>query len=305
LYVPFRGIDPIAGPLAMVADAVEYARYEDDEDKVAQIVLGGVWGLYNYVGQSPFMTSISSITSAFSQNIENPKASFKAAIDAFVKNTTSYAVEGSPVGVFNSARGMVARGVDPIKRDITADPNLDTGVKGFYEALNYYKSRTPGMSDELPEVYDVFGQVEYRADPAAPYLSSASGIRYQTSKQREADKIAIALGMPFNKPKRTISVSVGEESVNIKLAPDEYQLLLKNIGLVQIGGKGVQDAIVDLFKSDGFKLAPKNEQQEAMAQVYADYVNEAKLMLLESRPSIGIRADSAADKLEIKGKFKR
>ena len=45
LYVPFRGIDPLAGPLAMMADAVEYARYEDDEDLVAQVVLGATWGL--------------------------------------------------------------------------------------------------------------------------------------------------------------------------------------------------------------------------------------------------------------------
>lgn len=305
LYVPFRGIDPLAGPLAMISDAVEYARYEDDEDKIGQIVLGAVWGLYNYVGQSPFMTTISSITSAFSQNIENPKASFKAAIDAFVKNATSYAIEGSPLGVFNSARGMIARAEDPTKRDITADPNLDTGVKGFYEALNYYKSRTPGMSDELPETYDVFGEVQYRADPAAPYLSSMSGIRYQTSKQREADKIAIALGMPFAKPKRTIMVPSGDESVSVKLAPEEYQYLLKNIGLVKIEGKGLQESIVELAKNDGFKTLPKNEQQDAMAEIYSSYVNEAKAILLEDRPGVQLRADQAANKLEIKGKYKR
>jgi hypothetical protein len=305
LYVPFRGIDPIAGPLAMVADAVEYARYEDDEDKVGQILFGGAWGLYNYVAQSPFMTAISSITGAFSQNIENPKASFKAAVDAFVKQSTSYAIEGSPVGVFNSARGMIARGDDPTKRDITADPNLDTGVKGFYEALNYYKSRTPGMSDELPEVYDLFGDREYRADPAAPYLSSMSGVRYQTSKQREVDKIAIALGMPFAKPKRTIQVNIGEESVSVKLAPDEYQYLLKNIGLVRIDGKSVQEAIVDIAKTDGFKMAPKNEQQDALGEIYSNYVNEAKMVLIEDKPGVSLRADKAADKLEIKGKFKK
>jgi hypothetical protein len=305
LYVPFRGIDPIAGPLAMISDAVEYARYEDDEDKVGQIILGGVWGLYNYVGQSPFMTSISSITSAFSQNIENPKASFRAAIDAVIKNATTYAVEGSPLGVFNSARGMIARGEDPTRRDITADPNLDTGLKGFYEALNYYKSRTPGMSDELPETYDVFGEVQYRGDPSAPYLSSMSGVRYQTSKQREADKIAIALGMPFNKPKRTISVSVGDESVNVKLAPEDYQLLLKNIGMARIGGKGIQESIVELAKTDGFKDLSKKDQQEVLAGIYAEYVDEAKTALIESRPGIQLRADQAADKMDIKGKFKR
>lgn len=305
LYVPFRGFDPIAGPLSMVADSVEYARYEDDEDLVGQIMIGGVWGLYNYVGQLPFMTALSGITGAFSQNIENPKASFRAAIDAFVKQSTSYAVEGSPVGVFNSARGMVARGVDYEKRDITADPNLDTGVKGFYEALNYYKSRTPGMSEELPNTYDLFGEVEYRGDPSAPFLSSMSGVRYQTSKQREADKIAIALGMPFSKPKRNIKVSVGDESVTVKLAPDEYQYYLKSIGNVVIDGKNVQDAIVSLAKTDGFKSAPKNHQQEALAEIYAEYTAVAREMLLEDKPSVQLRADTAADKLEIKGKFKR
>jgi len=289
----------------MMADAVEYARYEDDDDLVGQVILGSVWGLYNYVGQMPFLTAVSSITSAFSQNIENPKASFRAAIDALVKQGTSYVIEGAPVGVFNSARGMVARGVDVEKRDITADPNLDTGVKGFYEALNYFKSRTPGMSDELPNTYDVFGEIEYRGDPSAPFLSSMSGIRYQTSKQREADKIVIALGMPLSKPKRNIPVSVGDASVNIKITPEEYQFYLKSIGDVRLNGDSVQQAIVNLAKTDGFKSAPKNQQQETIAEIYSEYTAAARELLLEAKPGIQIRADAAGDKLEIKGKFKR
>ena len=315
LYVPFRGLDPIAGPMAMVADAVEYARYEDDQDKVAQIVLGGAWGLYNYVGQMPFLTAMSSITGAFSQNIENPKASFKAAIDAFVKQATSYAIEGSPVGVFNSARGAIARGVDPTKRDITADPNLDTGVKGFYEALNYSKSRTPILSEDLPESYDMFGEKEYRGDPSAPFLSSLSGIRYQTSKQREVDKIIIGLGMPLSKPKSTISVSVGDDSVNIKLSPEERQSFLKLIGQVtmpstnpQTGEQtnvGVQEAIVNIARSPAFQNMAKNVQQDVISEVYSDYVNLAKEELLDKFESISIRAESALDKIEIKGKYKR
>ena len=305
LYVPFRGIDPISGPLAMMADAVEYARYEDDEDLVGQVILGGVWGLYNYVGQMPFLTAISSITGAFSQNIENPKASFRAAIDALVKTGTSYVIEGSPAGLFNSARGMVARGVDVEKRDISADPNLPTGVKGFYEALNYFKSRTPGMSDELPNTYDVFGEIEYRGDPAAPFLSSMSGVRYQTSKQREADKIVIALGMPLSKPKRNIKVSVGDTSVNVKLAPEEYQFYLKSIGDVRLNGESVQQAIVNLAKTDGFKSEPKDSQQTSIDEIYSEYTEAAREMLLEAKPGIQIRADAAGDKLGIKGKHKR
>ena len=314
LYVPYRGIDPVGGPLAMVADAVEYARYEDDQDLVGQVILGATYGLYNYVGQSSFMQSLSSITGAFSQNIENPKASFKAAIDAFIKQGTSYAIEGSPAGVFNSARGMVARIVDPTARDISADPNLDTGLKGVVEAINAYKAKTPGLSDTLPEKYDVFGDASYRSDPTAPWATSMTGIRYQTSKQRDADKIVIALGMPLAIPGKTISVGEDGEKVKIKLTPEEHQFLLKSIGKVSMAGRdengntvnrGVQDAIVYVAKSEAFKMANKDVQQTMIGEVYADYVKLATEQLLDMKPSVSIRAEAAADKAGIKGKYKR
>jgi hypothetical protein len=313
LYVPYRGIDPIAGPLAMVADAVEYARYEDDQDLVGQVILGAAYGLYNYVGQSSFMQSLSSITGAFSQNIENPKASFKAAIDAFVKQGTSYAIEGSPAGIFNSARGMVARIVDPATREVSADPNLDTGIKGWREGLNSYVAKTPGLSDTLPEKYDVFGDPKYRADPTAPWATSMTGIRYQTSKQRDADKIVIALGMPLAIPGKTISVGEEGEKVMIKLTPEEHQFLLKSIGQVTIAGRdaggnivnrGVQDAIVHVAKGESFKTENKDVQQTMIGQVYADYVKLATEQLLDMKPGISVRAEAAANKAGIKGKYK-
>jgi hypothetical protein len=314
LYVPYRGIDPIAGPLAMVADAVEYARYEDDQDLVGQVILGAAYGLYNYVGQSSFMQSLSSITGAFSQNIENPKASFKAAIDAFVKQGTSYAIEGSPAGIFNSARGMVARTIDPVSRDVSADPNLDTGAKGVAEAINAYKAKTPGLSETLPDRYDVFGERRYGSDPAAPWATSMTGIRYQTSKQRDADKIVIALGMPLAIPGKTISVGEKDETVKIKLTPEEHQFLLKSIGTVTMSGqdakgntvtRGVQAAIVNVAKSDAFKTANKDVQQTMISEVYAAYVKLATEELLDMKQSVSIRAEAAAEKAGIKGKYKR
>jgi len=313
LYVPYRGIDPIGGPIAMIADAVEYARYEDDQDKVGQVILGAAYGLYNYVGQSAFMQSLSSITGAFSQNIENPKASFRAAIDAFVKQGTSYAIEGSPAGVFNSARGMTARIVDPVSRDISADPNLDTGLKGVQEAINAYRAKTPGLSDTLPDQYDVFGDEKFRSDPSMPWATSMSGIRYQTSKQRDADKIVIALGMSLPMPGQSIRVGEEGEKVMIKLTPEERQFLLKSIGQVTIAGqdkngnrvnRGVQAGIVNVAKGEAFKTLDKDEQQTMIAEIYSDYVNLAIEQLLDMKPAISVRAEAAAEKVGIKGKFK-
>jgi hypothetical protein len=297
LYVPFRGLDPIAGSLSMVADAVEYARYEDDQDLVAQVILGGVWGLYNYVGQQPWLSALSSVTGAFSSTIENPKASFKAAIESILTGGATYAIEGSPAGIFSSARGMVARIVDPTARDAAADPNEDMITKAAHQAINKYRSKTPGLSEDLPEKYDLFGEEMYRADPSNPALSSLSGIRYQESKQRTSDKIIISLGLPIQKPKRIIDVG----DVKVKITPEEYQYWLSRIGKVSIDGEGVQKAIVIAANSPGFNSLGKNEKQVTIKEVYAQYVSLAKEDLLERFPAISIRAQEAESKLPIYG----
>jgi hypothetical protein len=64
LYVSLRGFEPLSGIFAMAADYVEYARYEEDEDKVSQVALGSLFGLYQYVGQSPYMQGLSGRRSA-------------------------------------------------------------------------------------------------------------------------------------------------------------------------------------------------------------------------------------------------
>ena len=297
LYVPFRGLDPIAGAMAMIADSVEYARYEDDDDKIAQIMLGGVWGLYNYVGQQPWLTALSSVTGAFTTTIENPKASFKAAITTLVESGAKYAIEGSPAGLFSSARGMVARITDPLSRDVGGDPNDNILLKGIRQALNYYRSRTPGLSEDLPEKYDLFGEEMYRADPANPALSSMSGVRYMESKQRTSDKIVIALGLPIQMPKRIVDVG----DVKVKLTPEEYQFMLSRIGKVDVGGNKVQKAIVETANMPGFKSLGLNEQQEAIREVYREFVSLAKEDMLERFPAISIRAQEAESKLPIYG----
>jgi hypothetical protein len=297
LYVPFRGLDPIAGSLAMVADAVEYARYEDDQDLVAQVVLGAVWGLYNYVGQQPWLTALSSVTGAFSSTIENPKASFKAAIESILSGGATYAIEGSPAGIFSSARGAVARIVDPAAKDVSADPNEDMITKAARQAINKYRSKTPGLSEDLPDRYDMFGDPEYRDDPSNPGLSSLSGIRYQESKQRTSDKIVISLGLPIQKPKRIIDVG----DVKVKITPEEYQYWLSRIGKVKIGDNNVQKAIVETANMPGFNALGKNEKQETIREVYREFVNLAKEDLLERFPAISIRAQEAEAKLPIYG----
>jgi len=303
LYVPYRGIDPLAGPVAMMADAVEYARYEDDEDLVAQAILGATWGLYSYVGQQPFLTGISSIAGAFSQTIPNPKQAFKDALNQVASTGAQYAVEGSPPGMFNSARAQIERIVDPNKRETGESPNLPTVIKGFYEGLNRSISKTPFLSDSLGKQYDYLGEEMMDIDPANPWLASSSGIRFSTSKQRPADKIIIQLGMSIKKPGRSITMG----DVSVKLEPDEYEYMMRQFGKITDGqGMRLKDAIVERTKAPGFDSLDKYVRQQNIAEVYSSFTEAAKQDLIaNSKFSTAIqrRIETAQNRLPRVGKY--
>jgi hypothetical protein len=301
--VPFRGIDPLAGPMAMMADAVEYARYEDDEDLVAQAILGATWGLYSYVGQQPFLTGISSIAGAFSQNIPNPKQAFKDALNQVASTGAQYAVEGSPPGMFSSARAQIERIVDPNKRETGESPNTPTVIKGFYEGLNRSISKTPFLSDSLGKQYDYLGEEMMDIDPANPWLASSSGIRFSTSKQRPADKIMIELGMSIKKPNRAVTVG----NVSVKLEPDEYEYMMRQFGKITDGqGLRLKDAIVERTNAPGFEDMDKYVRQQNIAEVYSSFTEAAKQDLIaNSKFSTAIqrRIETAQNRLPRVGKY--
>lgn len=305
LYVPYRGFDPISGPLAIIADTVEYARYEDDTELTTQVIMGSVWGLYSYVGQQPVMTGLQQITGAFSTEIPNPKMAFANALDSLVKQGAMYA--SSPIG-FQSMRNQVARSIDPEKRDVRGDPYLPTGVKGLDEYLNYMYSITPGLSKDLPAKHDYLGRPEYRGDPAAPWTSAAMGVRYSEGSQSEADRIINSTQVPLQKPQASIAVDMPNGSINVKLTPVEHQELLRSLseiaapfsvydqktGKSEIKMVGLQDAIVALASQPGFMTATKLAKQQGIKDVYAAYVGAARQRLLMNNPEIVERAQMAA-----------
>lgn len=288
LYVPYRGIDPISGPLAMMADAVEYGRYEDNEDAVGQWVLGATWGLYNYVGQQPWLTSMSAITGAFTQSIPNPKQAFRAALDQMASTAVQFTIEGSPVGVFSSARAMIERGVDNTKRMTSESPELPTVIKGFYEGFNKVLAKTPFLSENLPTQYDYLGEEMTDVDPANPWLASTTGIRFSYAKQRPADKVMITLGMSIKKPDQNLEMA----NVRVKLEPEEYAWMMKRLGQIQqvIGRDkddkpkfgNIAEAIVEMANSPAFLSVGKSTQQINMRELYGSYVKAAQTDLVQN-----------------------
>jgi hypothetical protein len=125
-----------------------------------------------------------------------------------------------------------------------------------------------------------------------------SGIRYSATKQRMADKIMIQLGMSIQKPGMDVTV----RGVNVKLEVDEYDYLMKQLGLVSIivdrNGKpealNIQKAIVEKARSPGFYDDPKDVQQNNIREVYSQFTKMAQAELY-AHPTFGPRIEARVE----------
>jgi hypothetical protein len=310
LYISIRGFEPIAAPIAMAADYVEYARYEDDDDNVAQIGLGGLFGIYQYVGQSPFMQTLGGLVGTLGNSVPNPKQVLKDVVNQLAMNASEYAIGGSPAGAWSSFQAGIERYVDGTKKDFTAPSDMPTGVKGFYEGYLRWRSRVPVLSADLPDRLNRWAEPDQEMDPARPWLGF-TGIRTSESSMKEVDRMLISIGLPLAMPARNISQSDPSSriSATVKLEPEEYNELLKIYAKeIEIGGMTVQEALVARAKDPEFELLDKIYQQQAIKNIDDEYMSMARDMLIkESKYSDALqsRLEKERDRKQIRGAYKQ
>lgn len=301
LYVSFRGFEPMSAVLAMAADYTEYARYEDDEDEIAQFGLGALFGLYQYMGNSPFMQTLAGMVGAVGNQIPNPRQAMKDVINEITKSATGYLIDGSPAGAWSSMQAQIERNVDGTRKDISAHPDLPVGVKGFYEAYLRKRSRVPGLSSDLPDRLNRWAEPEMEIDAARPWLSNL-GIRTNESKMQEVDRILISLRMPLAMPQRAIE----KDGARVKLDPDQYNRMLSIYAREIIkGGKNVQQAIVDRAKDPAFQTLDLDQKQTIIKELDNEYMEEARKTLIAEDIRLQTRLETEAFKKGSAGLYKQ
>lgn len=310
LYISMRGFDPIAAPMAMAADYVEYARYEDDDDMVGQIGLGALFGLYQYIGQSPFMQTLGGMVGTLGNSVPNHKQVLKDIVNQISMNASEFTIGGSPIGAWSSFQAGIERYVDGSKKDFTAPADMPTGVKGFYEGYLRWRSRVPVLSSDLPDRLNRWAEVDQDMDPARPWLGF-TGIRTSESSMKEVDRMLISIGMPLAMPAKNISQSDPSSriSATIKLEPEEYNELLKIYAKeIEIGGMTVQEALVARAKDPDFELLDKAYQQQAIKNIDDEYMSMARDMLIKDSKfsdTLQDRLQKERDRKQIRGAYKQ
>jgi hypothetical protein len=198
------------------------------------------------------------------------------------KQGTEFLIGGSPAGAYSSMLAGVERYVNPERSqvleavsDVEKMP-LDGAVKGFWEAVGYYKSRNPLTADSLPPMLDtITGQVK-KAGKGNLY-EMFSPVKRSDGTTSMAHALLVEYGIPqYQPPKKIDGIELNAEQYTrwIELATEDGQLA---------------QSIERLGESPSLRrLAAVNlkDAQDVLRKEISDAYSRAKDQLLAENPDL-------------------
>ena len=237
VFLSYQGMEPVGALMAMAADYTDYARYEQDDSRVNAVAGGLVFGIANYMMESPFLQGVSNIMTALGNYKSNNPNSVVLLANSLAQIATTTAQKSvTPLsGIVTS----VAEKIDPIRRDYQVNPNAPAGIKGLLDGMNKIRSQTPGLSLGMDPVYNIW------AEPVE-HEYAWSPIRMKAGKTREVDQALIQLNAQVQMPSREVSMIDPSTGLNAstKLSTPEYNRMLE----IANQTLGLEDQVMSAIK---------------------------------------------------------
>ena len=235
-YYAFNRLDPLGAQLGFAADLGETlansAEGVNDADLEELIVTATFSGASNMVSK----TYLSGLTSFFEMMGDPDRYS-----ESWLKRMSGSLV---PAGV-----AQVARSIDPTMRE----------AQSMLEAI---QARTPGLSDSLPAVRDLWGRpVSYQSGMGWAY-DAFSPVAASQYKPEPIDKEIMRLGVTVNKPSKKIQID--GVSIDLSKYPGAYSRY------VELAGNGAKDEAWNLGAMD-FLNQVVTGKHPVFSQLYSIY----------------------------------
>jgi len=301
VYISYAGLEPIGTLLGIGATSGEYAQMTPGGEDLDKMMMGGALGVYQYLSEQPMLQGFSEIQKVFTSGAKDGPTILYDFINAASKQVSQFAIGGSPAGAHSSLVAAVERIVDPTKSNtMPAEMSTKTGiiepaVRGFYDAVRYYKSRNPLTSDSLPRALDpITGEVEMVGK--GKLYEMFNPFKESSGKYNQAKAVLVAYGIPMYIPKKSID--------GIQLSATQYN---RWIELATQDG-ALADRIAYLGESPAIQNKAANNLEEAQAIIskeISDAYSKAKERLIAEDLDL---ADAMQEVKEFKrdfGKFKR
>jgi hypothetical protein len=258
--------------MAMSADYVDYARYEEDDGRINALAGGLVFGIGNYMLEHPFLTGVSNITTLLGGNIPNSRQYLVEMLNGIAKIGTTVVIKS--IEPLSGLATSTKEKVDPLRRDYQADPNLPAGIKGLMDAVNKWKSETPGLSENLPPMSNIW------SEPVS-HEYSWSPLRMREGKQSDVDQALIQLNANISMPTRQISMKDPKTgiSASTKLTAEENYAMLK-IANDELKLEDQVRSVIKMIKEDNNKQ-PLIVYQNMISKTFSDVFEVSKKLLID------------------------
>ena len=271
VYISYAGLEPVATLLAIAGTAGEYSMMEAGEADMERLMLGGALATYTYLGDQPMLSGVGDIVKVFSSGAKDAPGFLYNLFAQVSKQGTEFLIGGSPLGAYSSLLAGVERYINPERSQVLEAVSevekmpLDGAVKGFWEAVGYYKSRNPITSDSLPPMLDTITGNVKKAGKGNLY-EMFSPVKRSDGTTSLAHALLVEYGIPqYQPPKKIDGIELNAEQYVrwIELATKDGQLAqsIERLGntpaqrrLAAIDLKAAQDVLKKEI-SDAYSMA--------------------------------------------------
>jgi len=289
--ITYSRFDPLSGVLAVAADFAWYARHSDDEDMISSLAAAAAMSNYNYVGQLPMLQGMFSIAEIFGSEYEGGEAKFKRLQELLGKQVGSAAITALPLPT-GSFTASIERYFDPTKKNtLPTDTNVAPLVRGFYEALQKARSRSPFFSKDMEPALDRWGTPRMEGDGQVWELASPIKIRIDEYQMVDDEMSDLNLGLS----------RVPKSIEGIKLTGKQQNMLVLLANNPPDGGNLLEDLKEMILSPEYQDLLPGFRITELRA-IDSVYWSNARKYLLEMDPDLRARVDERNGIRDVTGK---
>lgn len=258
----YNRADPFGTVMSMAADFSELSGSGSDAD-LADLAQTAVLSTMKNVGDKTYLKGINDFFKAYASIDSDPEGEERM-LSRFGGNLLSTVVPS----VVNAAR----KALDPVSR-ASDDQNF------IYNAIDKMKARTPGLSESLPPVLNLFGDPVFNT--AGAWERALSPIYTSDIKHDPIIEELSAIEVPIRMPSKTIK--------GIRLSPQEYHDFVKVTNVLDGNEPTYKEALAELFADEDYQDGTVDLKQELVKRLTFGYRKIAQAVYLEQNPEFKLK----------------
>jgi len=279
----YRGLEPLAFHIGVAANIVEILEERDFDDKDAELdelILVTTMSIANQATSASFMWGVSS----FFEMMADPQ------------RNAEHWTQGFAGALMPTGAAQVARGADPTSRAVG-------------DWVSQIRSRTPGLSKDLPANRDVWGRPIDRSSGLGTAYDFLSPVYSSKKKIEPIDRELGRLELWLNRPGKVVSFDGVKVNLRnhldvwsryVELSGNELQENGHGVPVGMMGG-GLMDELNALVKGEHplspvYEMltdGPEGGKAEQIRKIQREYKEAARDQLLEEFPwlkaEVGVR----------------